>query len=64
MCNRVPAKLSLGVGFFPNLLDEEVQRSLPEVSVSVCLCLCPCVRVRLCRGGVAEGEITMCRSFV
>jgi len=31
VCNRVPAKPSLGVGFFPNLLDEGAQKALPEV---------------------------------
>jgi hypothetical protein len=32
VCNRVTAKPSLGVGFFPNLLDESSQRALPEVT--------------------------------
>ncbi len=34
--NRVTMKPALGVGFFPNLLDEDVQRSLPEVCACVC----------------------------
>ena len=30
ICNERPAKPQLGVGFFPNLLDENIQNNLPE----------------------------------
>ena len=30
ICNRLPLKPELGVGFFPSLLEEEVQHNLPE----------------------------------